>query len=161
MTNILIPTDFTAASLKMTELFIRDASIRKCNIVLFHAFRLPLSPFDLLAARTQDPACALVSEPFRQACKQLKDAFPGRVGKIVIRCMTGDTPALFRNFIDAHNIDLVYCPDTYRFAPVHPRSIDPCPLFKKCGIPVVRSARKEAGAGFVETVLQNIQMSTA
>ena len=154
MTNILIPTDFTAASLKMTARFLQDANLHKCNIVLFHAFRLSSSPFDLLAFRTVDPACELVNEPFRQACKQLKVQFPERVGKIMIRCMTGDTRALFRNFLEANRISLVYCPDTYRFGQVHPRSVDPCPFFKSCGIPVVRSAQEEERAGFVETVLK-------
>lgn len=41
MTNILIPTDLSAASLQLAEKAIRALEPRNANIILFHAFDLP------------------------------------------------------------------------------------------------------------------------
>ena len=138
MTNILIPTDFAPASLKLAESIARAEGYNKCNLILFHAFELPDSPFDLLGTSRRDPSCELMTEGFRQACKHLKDSNPGIFGKIIVRCLQGNTRNLFRNFIDANDIDLIYCPDDYRFVKVHARSLDPLPFFRKCGVPVVK-----------------------
>ncbi|MEO5888832.1 MAG: universal stress protein [Ferruginibacter sp.] len=137
MTNILVPTDFTAASLKLAESAIKQAGERSINIVLFHAFELPFSEFDLLSPDYREPACHLVNEPFRQACKQLKNDYPKQLAKIVVRCMNGNTKALFRNFAEANDIDLIFYPDGYMYFKIHKRSLDPRPFFKKCGIPML------------------------
>lgn len=147
MTNILVPTDFTPASLKMAESALKSGNYEKCNLILFHAFELPSSPFDLLDPCYRDPFCGLMTEKFRLACKQLKDDYPQKINKIMVRYMTGSTRAVFRNFAEANDIDLIYCPEDYVFRPIHARSIDPLYLFKKCSIPVVRS-----GAAKVEPV---------
>jgi hypothetical protein len=148
MTNILIPTDFTTASLKMAENAVKNGHYNRCNLVLFHAFAMPANPFDLLGSAHRDPSCELISESFRQACKQVKNLYAKEIDKIVLRCMTGNTPAMFRNFAEANDIDLIYCPESYFFQPVHPRSIDPQPLFRQCGIPVIKVAGKRAEPKF-------------
>lgn len=137
MTNILIPTDFTPASLSMAEGVLRSEGCPRCNLVLFHAFSLP-DPHDLLYKLYRDPSTELMTEQFRQACKQVKDAHTSRIGKIIVRCMRGDTRALFRNFADANDIDLIYCPEDFVFVPVHDQSVNPLPFFKNCGIPVIK-----------------------
>jgi hypothetical protein len=55
--------------------------------------------------------------------------------------MRGNTAAIFRNFADANAIDMIYCPEQYVFKPVHRRSVDPVPLFRKSGISLVRQLR--------------------
>ena len=161
MTNVLIPTDFTASSLKMAESALRNENLEKCNIILFHAFAMPESPFDLLAATAKDPACELMNEPFRQACKQLKDQYSSRVSKIIVRCMTGDSKAVFRNFAEANDIDLIYCPENYVFKQIHHRSVNPCYLFEKCGIPVMKAQQKSKQVTYVTQALDTMQLSTS
>lgn len=138
MTNLLVPTDFTSASLKMAENALRSGNYEKCNVILFHAFELSSWPMDLLFNH-RDPSGELMTESFRQACKQLKDEYGNQVNKIMVRCMTGSTRVLFRNWAEANDIDLIYCPEDYFFKPVHARSVDPIYLFKKCSIPVVKN----------------------
>lgn len=137
MTNILVPTDFTAASLKMAEGVLRSEGCPKCNLVLFHAFQMP-DPHDLLYKLYRDPSLDLMTEEFRQTCKQLKDEHKDRIGKIIVRCMRGSNKAVFRNFLEANDIDLIYCPDDYVYVPAHKESVEPTSLFKKCGVPVIK-----------------------
>lgn len=160
MTNVLIPTDFRPASLKLAAAAVRNGDYGKCNIVLFHAFSMPDSPFDLLGSRVHDPACQCMTEAFRQACKQLKDEHPQLINKIIVRSMTGDTRNVFRNFVEAHDIDLIYCPDEFVFAPAHERSLDPLPFFGKCGVPVVKTARRQQPETvFAKPVFASVQLS--
>ena len=140
MTNILVPTDFTPASLKTAELAIKESGESNINIILFHAFELPSNAFDLLGSGYREPAQELVNEPFRMACRQLKNDHPKQVGKIMVRCMNGNTKALFRNFAEANDVDLIFCPDSYSYTRIHARSLDPQGFFKKSGIPVLKEA---------------------
>ncbi|WP_132053454.1 universal stress protein [Pseudocnuella soli] len=159
MTNILVPTDFTAYSLMMAEQAMKNGNYEKCNIVLFHAFQPPVSPLDMLGAGHRDPSCELMSEPFRQACKQLKDSHGSRINKIVVRCMTGSTRSVFRNFVEANDIDLIYCPEDYYFKPVHDRSVDPQFLFKKCGVPVLKSGVRKTEPVYEQPFMPSFPMA--
>jgi len=143
MTNILIPTDFTASSLQLAVQAIQSLDARNANIILFHAFEMPSSEFELLAPHRQKPYAGLFTDTFRQECKQLKDQYPKAIQKICFKCMEGSGAGLFRNFIDANEIDLIYCPDHYQYKPIHKLSVDPRPLFKKSGIRVLREPGKQ------------------
>jgi hypothetical protein len=159
MTNILVPTDFSPASLKLAEGALKSGNYEKCNLVLFHAFELPSSPHDLLGTCYRDPSGEFITESFRQACKQLKDENAKQVNKIIVRCMAGNTRAVFRNFAEANDIDLIYCPEEYYFNPIHPRSVDPCSLFRKCGVPVVKSSARKTEPVFQPALFGTIQVS--
>lgn len=137
MINILIPTDFTATSVKMVDQAIKSTTENAVNCILFHAFSLPDSPHDLLGSGYREPALGLMNEAFRQACKQLKDDNPKKVNKIFIRCMNGDTKAVFRNFVDANDIDLIYFPDNFTYSRIHEQSVNPTTFFKKSGLPII------------------------
>jgi len=161
MTNILIPTDFSVASVKLAEDALNiSGTMNRCNLILFHAFEIPAYPFELLGQRIIDPSGLLMTEAFRQACKQLKDENVHLVAKIMVRCMKGSTRPLFRNFIDANDIDLIYCPEDYVFVPVHERSVDPLPLFKKCGVPLIKSSRHKVNTIWGRTIQPSLQVSS-
>ncbi|MFT3681509.1 MAG: universal stress protein [Ferruginibacter sp.] len=138
MTNILIPTDFTAASLQLAEQAVQALEVNKATIILFHAFELPASEFDLLVPGRKKPYADLVTDSFRQACKQFKEQYPGAVQKICFKFMEGSSARLFRNFVDANEIDLIIFPDHYHYVSIHKLSVDPGPLFKKSGVKVIR-----------------------
>ena len=142
MTNILVPTDFTPASLKTAELAIKESGESNINIILFHAFEMPSNVFDLLGSGYKEPAQELLNEPFRQACRQLKNDYSKQVGKITVRCMNGNTKALFRNFAEANDVDIIFCPSNYSYTKIHTRSLDPQVFFKKSGLPVVKETNR-------------------
>lgn len=156
MTNILIPTDLTAASLQLAERAIQGLQPRNANIILFHAFDLPYSEYDLLVPGRRKPYADAMNDSFRQACKQLKDQHLKAVQKVFFKYMEGSTARLFRNFIDANEVDLIVCPDDYQFVPIHKTSIDPRPLFRKSGVRVVRDLAVPRKPVIVEMPVVNI-----
>lgn len=139
MTNILIPTDFSPASLQLAEQAIQALGIRSANFVLFHAFDMPSSEFELLAPGRPKPYADVLNDNFRQACKQLKDQYPKAVQKICLKCMEGNNSRIFRNFVDANEIDIIICPDEYVYKAINKLSVDPRPLFSKSGVRVIRT----------------------
>jgi Universal stress protein family len=137
MTNILIPTDFSPASVKLAEQALHAVNVNTVNIVFFHVFELPYSEFELLNPSRPKPYSHLNLESFRQSCKQLKEQYPRSIQKISYQVLEGDSRPLFRNFIESNEIDMIFCPDHFVFKPVHKRSVNPTTLFKKSGIPVI------------------------
>ncbi|MFT3980468.1 MAG: hypothetical protein QM687_08365 [Ferruginibacter sp.] len=138
MTNILVPTDFSAASVKMAEQALQAVNVRSANIIFFHLFELPYSEFELLNPVRKKPYADAINDGFRQSCKQLKDQHPKTIQKICFKFLEGNSAPLFRNFVDANEIDFIYCPDHYVFKQIDPLSADPLPVFKKSGIKVIR-----------------------
>lgn len=136
MTNILVPTDFTAASLKMAEKAVKTLN-RKVNIILFHAFEMPFYYQDMVRPDKQ-PWHELLNDGLRQACRQLKDQYPGLINKISFLNMQGNTPALFRNLAEANEIDIIVLPAGYTYSKIHPQSQNPVSFFKKSRLPLLQ-----------------------
>jgi hypothetical protein len=82
-----------------------------------------------------------------------------QVSKIIVRCMTGNSKALFRNFAEANDVDLIYCPDDYCFKPVHARSVNPLRLFQKCGIPVIKTSSRKTAPFYATTFFTTVTAS--
>lgn len=137
MRNVLIPTDFSVASLTLVEQTAQTLEGESLNIVLFHAFEIPTFASDLLDVRNKLPYQDLVTEAFRNACKRIKMQHSKSIRSIAIRHMYGNTAAVFRNFVDANDIDLIVIPEGYVSQAVHPGSVNPQPLFTKASVPLL------------------------
>lgn len=154
MTNILIPTDFSSASFKQAEQALQSVNVNTANIIFFHLFELPFSEFELLDPSRKKPYANLLTDAFRQGCKQLKEQHSKKIGSVCFKFLEGNSAPLFRNFADANEIDMIWCPDHYTFIPVHKLSADPRPAFKKSGITIIR----EQVAAQTETVTETTRV---
>jgi hypothetical protein len=137
MTNLLVPTDFTPASLKLAEQAVKVLN-HEVNIILFHAFDLPFFYADLIRPERQ-PWHELLNDDLRQACKQIKERHPGLISSISFGFMQGNTNALFRNWIEANEIDVIACPAGYTYTKIHNLSLNPLPFFKKSRIKLLQN----------------------
>jgi len=138
MKTILIPTDFSAASLQLIEETIRFFRPEPVDIVLFHAFTMPSSMQDI-ATSADKPHLQVMNEHFRKGCKRIKDRHHQHVQNICFRYMYGDTKAVFRQYLAFNKIDQIVYPSTLVLQSVHARSIHPGKLVKNCGTPVIPS----------------------
>lgn len=150
MTNILIPTDFTFSSIRMAEQALEIIDVKKVNIIFFHLFDSPWSEFELLNSSRKKPYADVLTDKFRQQCKQLKDQHPDTVQKVCFKFLEGTGVGLFRNFVDANEIDLIFCPETYHYTAVNKMSADPRSLFQKSGVAIVREPNKKVKRVVVE-----------
>lgn len=134
----MIPTDFSVASLELADKTAQSLEGESLNIILFHAFEIPFFVSDVFDIRGKLPYADLVTEAFRNACKRVKLQHPKTIRSIVIRHQYGNTAAVFRNFVDANEIDLIVCPNFYVYQSVHSGSVNPVPLFQKGGVPLMK-----------------------
>lgn len=150
MTNILIPTDFTSASIRMAEQALQTVDVKSVNIVFFHLFESPSSEFELLDPSRKKPYTNVFSDNFRQQCKQLKDQNSNIIQKVCFKFVEGTGVGLFRNFMEANEIDLIYCPDDFKYVAVTNKSADPRYLFKKSGVVIIKEATAKKRKAIVE-----------
>ncbi len=136
MTTILVPTDFTPASLKLADQAVKVLN-REVNIILFHAFEMPFYFADFFRPE-REPWQELLTDNLRLSCKQLKDKYPWLINNINLRFMQGNTPALFRNWAEANRIDMIVCPTSYVYTKIHARSLNPLPFFRKSRITLLQ-----------------------
>ncbi|WP_127131248.1 universal stress protein [Pseudoflavitalea rhizosphaerae] len=139
MRNVLIPTDYSLASLELVEKTVQCLQHQNLNIILFHAFEIPFHVTDIVGNNGKLPYRDIVTDAFRNGCKRLKEQFPKAIQSILLRHLYGNTSAVFHNFCDANEIDLIVFPDHFVFTPVHPQSVNPAPLFRKAGLPLLKS----------------------
>lgn len=109
---------------------------REVNVILFHAYEMPSDYQDFF--RSAPPYAGMLTDAFRQSCKQLKDQYPRLINRISFQYMQGNTAAAFRNFAEAHEIDLIICPAEYTYRRIHERSLNPIPFFRKSRITLVQ-----------------------
>jgi hypothetical protein len=143
MRNVLIPTDFSERSLQLVERTLEVLDDQPLTITLFHAFDMNGFAEDALGNTRRLPHAHLLTDSFRNGCKRIKEKNSKLLKGIYVKHLCGNTSPLFRNFVDANDIDLIVAPLSHPFVRVTPQSIDPKSLFEKSGIPVMKSlARK-------------------
>ena len=158
MTNILIPTDFSPASFKMAEQAITILN-KKVNITFFHAYEMPFYYVDLLGLE-KPPYFNLLNKNFWNLCTELENKYPNLINEITFKSMQGNTNVLFRNFASVNKIDLIVCPDDYKYIKTHDRSLNPISFFMKSKLPLLQQLSNEP-TKCGETIVQQKQNSLA
>jgi hypothetical protein len=133
MKNILIPSDFSSQSLECVKVLLHELKNERFNILLVHPLLMPDSMIELMLIARQNEEEAYVSEDFRRWCRQLESKHQEQIHSIRIRCFYGDTPAVFKNFLEANRIDLVVYPEHYQYRKLSRKSVDPPQLIQNCG----------------------------
>lgn len=142
MRNVLVPTDFSTASFDLVEKTLHTMGEQVLNITMFHAFQIPFFVSDLVRNQRQ-PYHDLLTDAFRNKCKQIKQQYPRQLHSISFRHLYGNTPAVFRHFVDANDIDLIVYPEPYEFIQVHKDSVNPDRMFRKSRVPLLRQFKSK------------------
>ncbi len=127
MKNVLVPTDFSIESLELINKTAK-AIAEKLNIYLFHAYEIPAVNDKTIAKKNN-----LITEQLRQRCRRIK-ANNKNITNISVKIMQGGSHAIFSNFTDNHQIDLLVLPNKYIYIPPTAESVSPIKLFRKSTI---------------------------
>jgi hypothetical protein len=136
MKTILIPTDFTLRSLDMVKAAAARFNGPNLKIILFHALHTPADIQDLLFINKAVPH-EKITEDFRHACAAIKKQHKDGISLITFRHMYGNTSPVFKNFLEANNIDAIYMPQHVALIRPYANSVDVRPLFKKAHVPFI------------------------
>jgi hypothetical protein len=146
MKHVLIPTDFSIRSLRVIHSVIEKFGNEKITIVMMHALRMPTSITDLMMLSRRSAHQDLITEDYRDACEIIRNKYASNIKLLKTEFLFGNTSAVFRNFLQYQNIDMIVCADTDEFRLTGKDSYNPAALINKSKYPVYRvplTQRKE------------------
>ena len=141
MKTILIPTDFNASALDCIPELCTSMKEKELNIIFVHLFRLSDSITDLLMLSRRSREFEHFSDDFHKGCVGLKKAFP-MIKTMRIEFFYGSTLSMFKNFLEANEVDCILHPDFCTCEKLNKTSVDPSSLVSKSGLPTITILKK-------------------
>jgi hypothetical protein len=136
MKTILIPTDYQTASLDCIHDLCSQFKNEELSLIFIHVFKLSDSITDLLMLSKRSREYEKVSDEFYERCNLLRLQYP-RIKNVRIEFLYGSTLSMFKNFIEANEVDGIVHSEACTSEPLHKSSIDASVLVKKCGLPLI------------------------
>ena len=137
MKNILIPTDFSIASLECIHDLCQQYEGKSFRLIFIHLFKISDSITELLLLSKRNREYEYVSDEFYKGCENIKDKYP-QVETIKVDFFYGSTLSMFRNYLEAHCINAVLELKSCSLQPLNKMSVNPETLIQKCGLEIVR-----------------------
>jgi hypothetical protein len=132
-TNILIPSDFTLSSLNIVPALAERFPEQKFNISFVHFLQLSDSISDLLLLSRRSREYKLISNEFYNECTILKSQFGDQIESITPDFFYGNTVAVFKNYLEAKDIELIALLQNHTYATLTTNSFDPTILMQRSG----------------------------
>ena len=136
-TNILIPTDFSLASLNTIMGLVKKHPEERFNITLVHFFKLSDSEAELLMLARRNREYTHISQEFEDQLNDIRKNFPHQVARVHAEFFYGNTVAIFKNYLEARDIKTIVCLDCYNYKQLTKNSIDPQLLVKRSGCKLI------------------------
>jgi hypothetical protein len=131
-TNILIPTDFSLDSLKAIPALIQQHSEgQKLKITLVNFLGLSDSITDMLMLSRRNREYELVTQVFLDECTRLSRQYSEQIEQIQTEFFYGTTVAMFKNYLEAREIDRVARLKDHAYALLTPMSYEPGTLLER------------------------------
>lgn len=159
MKRILIPTDFTIASLNIIHSLVEKVS-DPFEIVLFHPVYIPNSISDLLFTRriTQ----GYITNEYSEACEILKNKYSSQIHSMNTVFFYGSSAAAFNNFLEGNKVDLIAINEQHEYRETYKNSLSPMAFIRKAKYEVLSLTMEKAQTPKVteQSTLSELLLST-
>jgi hypothetical protein len=134
-TNILIPTDFSLASLNAISAFIQQQPNpdQRFKISLVHFLQLSDSISELLMLSRRSREYQYISAEFEEQLANYRRQYPGQIAMLHTEFFYGSTVAVFKNYLEAQQIDKIVALHEHPYQKLTQNSIDPTLLLQRSG----------------------------
>lgn len=132
MKHILIPTDFSIASLDLVEACINESPVR---ITLLHVLYMPTGILDLLTISKTKKKQDLMSPAFCDAIEILKHKHGAQIAELHVEVFFGHGHRFLRNYLEAQMVTEIVLPNSYKWALPCKESANQGDVFKKLRFP--------------------------
>jgi hypothetical protein len=132
-TNILIPTDFSLASLNAVTALVQQNPDQRFNIVLVHFLQLSDSITELLMLSRRSREYQHISPEFEAQLNELRTAYSDQITTIGTEFFYGSTVAVFRNYLETKQTERIIMLQGHSYAKITANSIDPTLLLQRSG----------------------------
>ena len=143
MKTLLIPTDFNLASLNCIPGLIQRYSPQKVEIILVHMMKVTDNIGELLMLSRRSSEYRHISEDFYKACYKLKQQYTGNINNIRIEFFYGSTVAVFKNFLEANEVDAIVMFENYDYQMLNKNSTPPALLANRSGYELIYADCKQ------------------
>ena len=152
-TNILIPTDFSLASLNAIIGLVKKHPEERFNISLVHFFKLSDSESELLMLARRSREYTHISQEFEDQLNDIRTNFPQQIARVHTEFFYGNTVAIFKNYLEARNIETIVCLDCHNYNQLTKNSLDPQMLVKRSGCKLINITQAPARPQIDEDVI--------
>jgi hypothetical protein len=80
-----------------------------------------------------------ISEQFHNTCTLLKQLHSSNINHLRIEFFYGSTVAVFKNFVEVNDVDVIVMLDNYKYNLLNENSIDPTQLVRRSGHTVIHA----------------------
>ncbi len=129
--KVLIPTDFSIASLNLVREAAEQAADHKLEIVLIYGLHLSSSITELLFFSKNKVINSLQSADFMEACSLLKNKYLSKIDSIHPDLLIGNNRNYLHHYLEAEGFDTIYVPANYKLNDISRQYFDPTPLLYK------------------------------
>ena len=112
--TILIPIDFRVASLNTLKFALERSSGEPHRVILIYAEYLEDSITELLFYRPESKIASKITPEFKNALEVLRNRFEFQIADLSIKLFHNRSRRGLRRFVENHQIDEIYIPQTYR-----------------------------------------------
>lgn len=134
--TILIPTDFTIASLfPLKQALSHDEE--KVNVLLLYCCLPPDSITDLLFYSQERILAPLLNSNFKEACSILSNRYVSRIDMLKTEVFHGYNQSAFDRWIEAKQVEAAYIPNGYNYR-LQRTGVDPLRFLLGGSLPVHR-----------------------
>lgn len=129
--KILIPTDFSIASLNLVKEAVEQSSDQKLDIILVYGVHLSSSISELLFFSKPKLLATLQSREFADACSLLKNKYLTKVRTIYPDLLMSNNAGYMKQYLEQEKIDQVYIPAHYKLVVPDKKYFDPSVALSK------------------------------
>lgn len=140
MKTILVPTDFSPSALDCIPALAAQYDTQKVSFVFVHMFKLSDSIGDLLMLSRRSREFEYISDEFYNSCTAYKSQYQN-IEAIKIEFFYGSTVSMFKNFLEANDVDCVLNLADCSCEKINKSSIDPATLINRSGLPVASTIK--------------------
>jgi hypothetical protein len=156
MKHVLIPTDFSIRSLRVIHNVIERYGNEPLTIVMMHALRMPTSITDLMMLSRRSAHYDLITDDYKDACEIIRNKYASSIANLKTEFLFGNTSAVFRNFLQYQNIDVIVCAANSEFRLAGKDSYNPISLINKSKYPVYHVPLKQHREKFLVSAMSEL-----
>ncbi|WP_345950213.1 hypothetical protein ABDD95_01900 [Mucilaginibacter sp. PAMB04274] len=138
MKTLLIPTDFDLKSLNCVPGLARRYAPEKVNIILVHMMKITDNIQELLMLSRRSTDYQHISEDFYNTCTEIRHS-NAAISSIKVEFFYGSTVAVFKNFLEAQEVDAIVMLENYEYRMLNKNSIQPSLLVSRSGLPLIHT----------------------
>lgn len=134
--TILVPIDFSVASLNTLKIALEPYTEEPIEVILMYSEYLDDSITELLFHTSHKTVSNLITPDFKDALEIIINRFDGKIKCLHIEIFHGHNQNALRTFLEANRVDKIYIPRNYQLK-TPKKAFSPIPLIRESNYHII------------------------